>query len=301
MKNVLKIAFAATVLYSSYLVASGSDDKVLATYKGGDIKSYQVAEQFKNVFDATPNLKGKSLSDLDSNVQESLVRAYINIKLLEKEIKSQKIEDSKDFQEKLDGFRKQLAQNELLAKVIADKVTDKLVEEDYNRLVQENKDKEEVKARHILVKTQKEAEAIKQRIAKGEKFNELAKKLSEDAGSKASGGEIGYFVKGQTDLAFEEAAYALKKGEVSKPVKTQFGWHIIKLEDKRKIKLPAKEEGLNIVKARLEKAAIEKYLEDLNKQADVKILIEKAPIKESSDSKENQNSDEEKAEAASSK
>jgi parvulin-like peptidyl-prolyl isomerase len=280
MKKILKLAFAATILYNCYSFAA--DDKVLGTFKGGEVKASQVAEQFKNEIAMDPALKDKKFEDLDTKVQELLVRAYIDTKLLDQEVKKNKIDESKEFTDKVEMFKKQLSQNELLNKMLTEKVTDALVEEEYKRLVEELKDKEEVKVRHILVKTEKDAKEIKQKLSGGEKFNDLAKKLSEDTSSKTSGGEIGYFTKGQTDPAFEEAAFALKKGGVSNPVKTQFGWHIIKLEDKRKLKLPSKEKGMEIAKSRLSQAAVQKYLEDLRSDAAVKILIETKTQDESS-------------------
>jgi parvulin-like peptidyl-prolyl isomerase len=278
MKNLIKTTVMAIMFYN-YTSAGTSEDLVVATYKDGEVKQSEVFEQFKDAFEVNPNLKGKSFGELEPAMQEPLVKAYVNLKLLEKEIEKSKIEDSKDFQDKVSNFKKRLAQDEFINKIISEKVTDKLLEDEYNKFLQDMKGKEEIKVKHILVKTLKEAEAIKKRLAKGEKFADLAKKLSEDVGSKSKGGEVGYFSKGQTDPAFEESAFKLKKGEVSNPVETQFGFHVIQLVDKRPITMPSKEEGTGIVKAKLSKSAVEAYVEDLNTQADVKILVKKLESK----------------------
>lgn len=97
---------------------------------------------------------------------------------------------------------------------------------------------EEIHARHILVEKEDEAKAIIDKLAKGEKFEDIAKTASKDPGSGANGGDLGFFSKGQMVKPFEEAAFALKPGEVSKPVQSQFGWHIIRLEEKRNRPLP---------------------------------------------------------------
>ena len=93
--------------------------------------------------------------------------------------------------------------------------------------------KEEVSARHILVKTKADALDIIEKLNRGEDFAALAKAHSNDPGSKDRGGSLGYFSKGQMVPAFEKAAFALKKGEISEPVKSRFGYHIIKLDDRR--------------------------------------------------------------------
>ena len=91
---------------------------------------------------------------------------------------------------------------------------------------------ERVRARMILVATEKEAQDIEARLAKGEKFEDLAKKYSLD-GSKDYGGDLGYFTAAEMVPEFSKAAFALKVGEISQPVKTDFGWHIIRLEDRK--------------------------------------------------------------------
>lgn len=95
-----------------------------------------------------------------------------------------------------------------------------------------NSNYSKVKASHILVPTRTEADALKMRLDKGEDFESLAKKYSK-CPSSAQGGDLGYFGKGQMVKEFETAAFALPVGQASEPVKTQFGWHLIKVYDKK--------------------------------------------------------------------
>lgn len=271
MKKFIQVALVASVLCGSAVFAL--DSRIIATYKDGKVTEQQVVDQFKPVIDA--NFGGKSFSELDFEMQEFLVNNFINAKLLEADVSKQKITETKEFKEKIDNAAKQLAITELLGKIVAEKVTPALIEQEYEKIIAELKNQEEIKVSHILVATQKEANAIKNRLNNGEKFATLAKKLSKDEGSKAKGGEMSYMRKGQLDPVFEKAAFALKKGEVSAPVQTQFGWHIIKLEDKRPLQLPTKEKGMEFAKAKLGELAVVNYVDELNKNADVKILIEK--------------------------
>ncbi|MED1202430.1 peptidylprolyl isomerase [Heyndrickxia acidicola] len=103
------------------------------------------------------------------------------------------------------------------------KVTDKELKDYYNNI------KPEIRASHILVSDEKTAESIKAQLDKGADFATLAKKYSQDTGSKNQGGDVGWFGTGKMDPAFEAAAYKLKVGQISNPVKSQYGWHIIKL------------------------------------------------------------------------
>jgi peptidyl-prolyl cis-trans isomerase C len=98
-------------------------------------------------------------------------------------------------------------------------------------------DEQEVRARHILVEKEEDAKAILAELKKGADFAQLAKQKSKDPGA-SEGGDLGYFTKDQMVPEFATAAFKLEKGQISDPVKTQFGWHIIKVEDKRKRQLP---------------------------------------------------------------
>ena len=117
-------------------------------------------------------------------------------------------------------------------------VTDDAMNKVYDEAAKQMGNEQEVRARHILVPSEDEAKAILAEVKKGADFAELAKEKSKDPGAAAEGGDLGYFGKDQMVPEFAEAAFKLDKGQVSDPVKTQFGWHIIKVEDKRTKPVP---------------------------------------------------------------
>jgi peptidyl-prolyl cis-trans isomerase C len=141
-----------------------------------------------------------------------------------------------------------LNENELLAnayfgEIAKKEVTEAKLREKYDEYVKQAAPHEEVHARHILVPTEDEAKAIIEQLKKGADFAKLASEKTTDPAGKTSGGDLGYF--GEKDMVpeFAQAAFALKTGEFTQtPVKTQFGWHVIKVEDRRQAKPPTYEE-----------------------------------------------------------
>jgi foldase protein PrsA len=118
-------------------------------------------------------------------------------------------------------------------------------------------EKEQVKASHILVKTEKEAKDLKARLAKGEDFATLAKEFSTDPASKDRGGQLGYFPRGEMTAEFEKAAFTLKVGSISDPVKTEYGYHLIKVEDKRAAEAPNYEKSQDQIREYLTNKKLE--------------------------------------------
>ena len=144
----------------------------------------------------------------------------------------------------LDDLRGQIKSTLLLEGIAAKDVT--VEEEELKTYYEENKDRytepEQVKARHILVEDEETAKSILKKLESGEDFAEIAKEKSSDSGSKDKGGDLGFFERGVMDASFEEAAFNLGIGETSAPVKTMFGYHIIRVEDKKPERLAAFEE-----------------------------------------------------------
>lgn len=263
------------MLLSASLLSSAAlaEEGVVATYKGGDVKESQVVEQYRGALDMQPNTKGKKFGELEPNLQEALVRSYINMQLLLEEAKKQGIESSKEFQEKLNNVKSQMLQQEVVEKFIKSAVTDKMKDEEYGKMVDALKGKEEIKVSHILVDSEEKAKEAKKKLSKGSKFGDLAKQLSKDEGTKANGGELGYIMSGTLVPEFENKAFSMKVGEISDPVKTQFGWHIIKVTDKRAAQVPSKDDAMPMIVNKLNREVVEKFFNDLSTKADVKLNL----------------------------
>jgi peptidyl-prolyl cis-trans isomerase SurA len=174
----------------------------------------------------------------DANTEKSVreyLDLYINFKLKVMDAEKDGLDTTNSFKKELEGYRKQLAKPYLTDK----SVSQKLVEEAYERM------KEEVNASHILIKCDPKADPkdtlaafkkimdLRRRVLAGEDFSKLAKENSEDPSAKFNDGKLGYFTAMQMVYPFEDAAYKTAKGSVSNPIRTQFGYHILKVSDRR--------------------------------------------------------------------
>lgn len=285
MNKINKITIAM-LLPLALFACSGSDSKVVATYKDGKVTEADIMKHFKKVFDEQPNLKDKKFSDLDKNIQEQLVRSYILNQLLEKEAKDKNIEGSESFKEKLAAGKEQLVRQELIAAYAKDAATDAKIDEEYNNWVKAVKGKYEMQASHILVATEAEANDIKLKLQAGADFAELAKQYSKDDGSRNNGGSLGRFVQGKFVPEFEAKLATMSKGDISSPVKTQFGWHIIRLEDKRPVVIPSKEDAKAEIIAKINNDAVTAMVNEITTKAEIKIMLdEKTEDKKADDAK----------------
>jgi peptidyl-prolyl cis-trans isomerase C len=150
--------------------------------------------------------------------------------------------DTPLFQQRLDYLEERALRRAYFAESIANAVTEEAVRADYDAFVADFEPQEEIRASHILVESEEEARQVKTDLEGGADFATLAKERSIDPGA-ANGGDLGFFSRGMMVAPFEEAAYALTEvGQISEPVQSQFGWHVIKLEEKRQSEAPAFEQ-----------------------------------------------------------
>ncbi len=150
----------------------------------------------------------------------------------------------------LEDMEKDIRMNMQINKLLEPRI--EISDEEMKSFFEENKDtlseKEQVSASHILVETEAKALEVKEKLSSGEAFSELAKEYSIDEANKEQGGELGFFGRGQMVSEFEDAAFSLNPGEVSDPIKTKFGYHIIKIEDKKEAKEANFEESKDKIK-----------------------------------------------------
>lgn len=218
------------ILFIVYLVIATSfvysQNNVLMTIGDNEITDQEFIRIYKK--------NNANSIDKSKSVDEYL-QLFENFKLKVIEAENQKLDTNKSFINELAGYRKQLSKPYLTDKA----VDQKLIKEAYTRI------QSRVRASHILIMVDKKASAkdtllaynkamkIRKRILAGENFSKLAVELSDDPSAKNNGGDLGYFSAFQMVYPFENAVYNLKIGEVSEPVRTKYGYHIIKLTDKK--------------------------------------------------------------------
>ena len=172
-----------------------------------------------------------------------LLRVLIDMKVMAGAAEAAGMDQTPIFAQRLDYLKDRALRRAYFADAIAAGVTEEQVRAEYDKYVAQFQPQEEVHAAHILVETKEEADAIEAELKGGADFAAIAQEKSIDPGSGANGGDLGFFSKGMMVPEFETAVFALANpGDISPPVQSQFGWHIIKLEEKRQSQPPAFEQ-----------------------------------------------------------
>ncbi|BAQ45326.1 MULTISPECIES: peptidylprolyl isomerase [Methylobacterium] len=221
-----------------------SPDTVVAKVNGATITAGDLA-----VAADDPAL---SLPGVDEAQKRNLLVDYmVDLKIGAQAAEKDKVAESPDFTRKLAYFRDKLLLDEYLEREAKKAVTPQAAKALYDETVKAMKPEEEVHARHILVDNEAEAKKIAARLKAGEDFAKVAAETSKDPGSKAEGGDLGWFTKERMVAPFADAAFKLEAGKISDPIKTQFGWHVIKVEEKRSKPVPSFDEMKEQVEAYL--------------------------------------------------
>ena len=277
MKRIFPTAFTvafAVALLGAPGMQAFAQDKVVATIDGKPITEGDLAVAESEIGSDMGTMPGPQK-------RTSLLEFLIDNQLFAEAGEKAKLDQGPDFETRLAYLKRRALRELYFEKVIKGSVSDADARKIYDDQVKLLKPEEEVSARHILVETEEQAKELKAKLDKGADFAQLAKENSKDPGSKDDGGNLGYFGHGQMVPQFEEVVFKLKKGEVSDPVKTQFGWHLVKLEDSRTKQPPAFE----IVKDRIAQSLLlqkaQKTATEL--RANAKIEIVDPEIKKSID------------------
>jgi peptidyl-prolyl cis-trans isomerase C len=177
----------------------------------------------------------------------------------------------KDFEDRLAYYKLRALRDTFYERKVREAVTEAQAKAAYDEQIAKLSPEPEVRARHILVKTEQEAKDLVKQLKGGADFTELAKKSS-DGPSAQTGGDLGYFSRGQMVKAFEDVAFALKPGQIADPVQTEFGWHVIKVEDKRNRPVPSFDEVKDQLIASLVQNQLKTVVQGLRASAKVEIV-----------------------------
>ncbi len=258
----------AVAFLSSFPVYAQDANPVLAKVNGQEIRQSDVTIAEEEL--------GPSLAQMDPSTRKDNVLSFlIDMKIVAKAAEDKKVADREEFKSKLAFARNRLLMDSLLGTEGKEALTDANMKKVYEDAAKQISGEQEVHARHILVESEDEAKKIAEELKKGANFAELAKKSSKDPGA-ADGGDLGFFTKDQMVPEFSKVAFELEPGKISDPVKSQFGWHIIKVEEKRNRQAPSFDQ----VKPQIEQYVVRKaqadYVTKLREAAKVERLDQAA-------------------------
>ena len=265
MRKVNLLLGLGLVLLAFVLSCAKNEGQIVAKVADRKITVEELEEEYKQA--SRLLIQGRSELDRRRDVLDKLIRDQVVILGAYKEGLNNQVESDSAFQrQKDDIFLKELYNKEVLDK---SKVSESEIKDQYQKM------KEEIHAWHILVDAEAQAESIYQQLKKGADFAELAKEKSIDPSAKNNGGDLGFFGWGRMVPEFQDVAFKLKEGEISRPVKTMFGWHIIKLVERRQVEQPAFDKAKDTIRARLERERgqkrVKEYFEELKKKVNFKV------------------------------
>ena len=245
---------------------AAGNDPVVAKVNGFEIRRSQVIDQISR-------LPAQAQQTPPEQLFPMMVESLINTRLVQDAAMKSKLEDDAEVKKRVAIAREDIIRAVYLERLVGKDMSDAKLQARYDDFVKKAPPREEVSARHILVKTEDEAKAIIVQLDKGGDFAKIAGEKSIDPAGKESGGDLGYFTKDQMVPEFANAAFALKKGEYTKtPVQTRFGWHIIKLEDRRQGKPPAFEDIKGQLESQVQNEIIIAKVKELRTSAKIEIL-----------------------------
>ncbi|MDZ7824540.1 MAG: peptidylprolyl isomerase [Ahrensia sp.] len=249
--TALLMSFSMLTVFQTAAFAQNSEERIVGTIAGETITTRDL--------ELTVNEMGDQLGQVPAEQKAfAALMALIDIKLLAKKAEAENIQESEEFKNRLNFLRQRALHNEFFRSKIVEAISDEDVRARYDKEVAATPAENELKASHILVGTEEEAKAIIAALDGGADFAKLAEEKSTDRGG-LNGGDLGYFTKGAMVPEFEAAAFALDIGSYTKePVKTQFGFHVIRADDLRPQQPPAFEQAAGQIRQVLLR---EKYFE----------------------------------------
>jgi peptidyl-prolyl cis-trans isomerase C len=247
--------------------------KVIARVNGVDITEGDLALAAEDPALQMPNVPEAQKRDL-------LTGYMIDLKLGAKAAEAAKVGSGAEFTRKLAYNRDKTLLDEYLDQEAKKAVTPEAARKLYDETVKSVPTEQEVRARHILVENEDDAKKIATRVKGGEDFAKVAGEVSKDPGSKTDGGDLGFFTKYRMVEPFAETAFKLEPGQISDPVKSQFGWHVIKVEEKRAKPAPTFDETKDQVETYLARKAQQDLIMGLRKNAKIERLDDKGNLVE---------------------
>ena len=245
--------------------AANAQDQVIAKVNGKTITETDMKLAESEI--------GSDLGSLPSATRRRvLVEFLIENQLFADAAEGQRLASASAFNERMQYWRRRALRDAYFDTTVKGTINEVEARRYYESQFGGMRAEEEVRARHILVDSKDKAREVYEKLVHGSDFAQLAREYSKDAGTRDQGGDLGFFTRGQMVPPFEEAAFSLKKGEMSEPFQTQFGWHIVKVDERRQRAAPSFEDMRQRVVAALIHKKAQQVAGDLRGKAQIEYI-----------------------------
>jgi len=263
-------------LMFGFLMALGFGGSAMAAVELAKIGSKSITDtDLKGLMGGASEGQRQQINS-DPDIKTRMLDNLVVEELFVQEAEKTGVSKDKDYQNTLERARRQILANRFLQKNVQPKITDANVKGFFDK----NKaryNQDEVHAQHVLLKEEAEAKEVYQKAKKGDDFETLAKKYSKDPSAAQNGGDLGFFTRSRMVPQFADKAFAMKKGEISEPVKSPFGWHVIKVIDTRAGKPVKYDEIKDQVRSDFQNESINELIASLKKSN--KVVVHEDKVK----------------------
>jgi len=246
--------------------APAASDPVVARINGFEVHRSDIEE-------AARGLPPQVQRQPPDKIYMAILDQMVGTTLVAQAARKAKFQDDPEVKRRLVLVQDQVLAQLYMNRLIEKGMSDQKLKAAYDKYVKDAPPREEVNARHILLANEADAKAVIEQLKKGADFATLAKEKSTDPAGKTSGGDLGWFTKDQMVPEFADAAFKLKKGEITEtPVKTQFGWHVIKVEDRRTASTPSFEQMKPQLTDMVAREMVQEKMKELKASAKVEVF-----------------------------
>lgn len=261
-----------------------AEDYIMLKVNDEPISAREVDRQWQQLF---PPGGAPAFDTVSEGVRQNFLRGLLTERLLYGEAKKEGVEAKPEVKADIaDASRKIVVRHYLNAKTAAD-ISEETVKKAYEKEVAALADAKEIRARHILLSNKKEASEVEDKITAGLDFSKAARDFSKDPATASQGGDLGFITPDAMPEAFSKAAFALQEGEVSEPIESPFGWHLILVEKSRPATVPTFAERRDELHANLQEEALNSYAQQMLDQATIRfydakgeeMVFSKKPVK----------------------
>ena len=277
ISSLVILGIASFATYNFYIKSSNkgsAEENIVANYKGGYVTANQAQIELNKLAVQNPDLKGITFESLNNDQKEIIIKEIVLKEIAYKEAKKERLNKEKDYKQALKLFETELLKQKLFVKITEDAKKEENLKNNYDELVKNLKDKQDIRISYIALKTEKEANSLHKILTKyPNSFVKQAKLKSIDKETAKNGGDLDFIIEDALPKEIALHAKQLEKGEISKAFKLADKWVIIKLEDLRPAKIAKFEDAKQALATSLSQKALQDFISESIQDANISIVV----------------------------